>query len=123
MGPTFEHLHQDPETWGGAWVFKGTRVPAFIVRDFFAAHGRQETLAGYPGVSPEALDEALAADWLTFEPDRERNEAAWDSLHAANNFDANRFRSALQRIASADLKRCSAGWLQQIAMEALGEKE
>lgn len=30
-----------------------------------------------------------------------------------------RYRAALERIANADMKRCSAGWLQQIAEEAL----
>ena len=32
-----------------------------------------------------------------------------------------RYRSALQQIASADLKRCSAGRLRDIAKKALGE--
>lgn len=36
--------------------------------------------------------------------------------------DGVRFRSALQKIADADLKRCSAGWLQTIAKEALGDE-
>lgn len=26
----FNHLHRDPETWGGAWTLKGTRVPVYI---------------------------------------------------------------------------------------------
>ena len=29
------------------------------------------------------------------------------------------WRVALQQIANADLRRCSAGWLQRIAMDAL----
>lgn len=33
------------------------------------------------------------------------------------------YRCALQKIASADLKRCSAGWLQAIAKETLGNLE
>lgn len=77
----FEHLHQDPGIWGGAWVVKGTRVPVFILRDYFAAHGWSETLEGYPGVSPDALEEAVAADSLLFEPDRERQQEAWNCIH------------------------------------------
>lgn len=37
--------------------------------------------------------------------------------------DGVRFRSALQKIAGADLKRCGAGWLQAIAKETLGNLE
>ena len=32
-----------------------------------------------------------------------------------------RYRTALQQIASADLKRCSAGWLRDMAKKVLGE--
>jgi hypothetical protein len=61
-------------------------------------------------------------------PKGERLSAGWCHLeHAGYATDVNsalqhrlaRLSDALQQIASANLRRCSAGWLQNIAIEAL----
>ncbi|MDA1277485.1 MAG: DUF433 domain-containing protein [Verrucomicrobia bacterium] len=55
-----EVFSQDPEVMSGAWVFKGTRVPA---QTFFDHLDRGGTLAEFPewyeGVTTEQLEAAF----------------------------------------------------------------
>ena len=69
-----------------------------------------------PARSEQTLKAIADAKAFRNSPEAHAAFVAWiESLHPVVPE-----RAALQRIASADLKRCSAGWLQQIAKEALG---
>lgn len=51
---------------------------------------------------------------------RREAEARGDCLPPRRSeADRYRYRAALEKIAGADLKRTSAGWLQQVAQEAI----
>lgn len=48
-----------------------------------------------------------------------RGSLACRADHAGEQGNARAWLSALHRIANANLRRCSGGWLQRIAMDAL----
>lgn len=59
----------------------------------------------------------LSAGWCRLE------HAGYVAQHVISEpLASTRYRDALQQIASADLRRCSAGWLQGIARKALEGK-
>ena len=52
-------IHSDPEIMGGTPVFRGTRIPVYLVADMTAQGTRiDEILEGYPSLTPEMLETA-----------------------------------------------------------------
>ena len=77
------HVVVDPAVRAGEPVVRGTRVPVHMLADL-AAQGapREELLADYPGVSPEALDAALL--YARLHPRRgPRKRAPWHAAASA----------------------------------------
>jgi uncharacterized protein (DUF433 family) len=56
-----DHIVVDPAICHGAPCFRGTRVMVSVVFDNLAAdHTREQTLADYPSLWPEAIPAAIA---------------------------------------------------------------
>lgn len=73
-------------------------------------------------------DSILGGERIELTPEQRRSltvNAARIQAFSRNGYEAEieRLCSALREIASADLKRCSAGWLRDIAVKALQSHE
>ncbi|MDQ7056392.1 MAG: DUF433 domain-containing protein [Persephonella sp.] len=56
----FKYIEKNPEVCGGKPVFKGTRIPVYIVLDLLSAGESVENiLKNYPILKKEAVFEAL----------------------------------------------------------------
>ena len=69
-----EWIVSDPEVLGGKPCIKGTRLSVEFVLELFASNAsREQVLAAYPQIKPEALQAAIeyAAKSL-------KNEVIWD---------------------------------------------
>lgn len=55
-------LESNPEVMGGAWCFKGTRMPLFAVLENIDG-GIQNVIELFPGVTKEQVEKVLT--WLS----------------------------------------------------------
>lgn len=114
------HMEEDTGPTPGPWTALSTgskggrRVCATKPAEGY--NGEAEILVAevFGGVMP---DEGSFGPWS--QPAGDERASAEKEANAALICAAPRFRDALERIASADLKRCSAGWLRDIAVKAL----
>ena len=82
------YVHEVPGVCGGYPVIRNTRIPVYIVVDFYQELGDVEKVAEvYPNVTPEQIRGALdfyAAHPARVDEDRERNERAWAEIIERN---------------------------------------
>ncbi|WP_456393423.1 DUF433 domain-containing protein [Persephonella sp.] len=56
----FKYIKRDPKICGGRPVFKGTRIPIYLILDYLSAgESIEEILENYPQLSPEAILETI----------------------------------------------------------------
>ncbi|WP_297454015.1 DUF433 domain-containing protein [Persephonella sp.] len=56
----FKYIERNPEILGGKPVFKGTRIPVYLILDFLSAGETIDNiLENYPQLSKEAVLEAI----------------------------------------------------------------
>lgn len=53
-------VESDPEKLGGAWVFRGTRVPVAGIFDNLQDSSLDEVLEDFPSVTRDQIEAALA---------------------------------------------------------------
>ncbi|WP_029520709.1 DUF433 domain-containing protein [Persephonella sp. IF05-L8] len=56
----FKYIERNPEILGGKPIFKGTRIPVYLILDFLSAGETIDNiLENYPQLSKEAVLEAI----------------------------------------------------------------
>ena len=86
--PEDRFVHEVPGVCGGYPVIRNTRIPVYIVVDFYRELGDVEKIVEmYPHVGKETIQGALdfyAAHPARVDEDRERNERAWAEILERN---------------------------------------
>ncbi|HHG75076.1 MAG TPA: DUF433 domain-containing protein [Persephonella sp.] len=68
----YKYIERNPNVLGGKPVFKGTRIPIYLILDFLSAGETiNEILENYPQLSREAILEAIryASEYTKLEED------------------------------------------------------
>ena len=68
----YKYIERNPNVFGGKPVFKGTRIPIYLILDFLSAGETiNEILENYPQLSREAILEAIryASEYTKLEED------------------------------------------------------
>jgi uncharacterized protein (DUF433 family) len=92
LGRVRSQVVEDPEIRGGEPVFRGTRIPVYMIADFLAAEvPRNELLEDYPALTEESLE--IAALYSQLYPRRGRpRQAPWRSGEPTHVFRAEDLR-------------------------------
>ncbi len=65
-------VHSDPEIMAGALVFRGTRIPVYLIADMIEQGTPiDEILEGYPSLTREMVEHASVFATLHPRPDRQ----------------------------------------------------
>ena len=66
----FKYIERNPKVFGGKSIFKGTRIPIYLILDYLSAGETIENiLENYPQLSKEAILEAIkyASEYVRLE--------------------------------------------------------